>query len=67
MEQDIMEPVHLIGTAAAAIAVEEFLQNGRQFYTSNNWMMWLVPLTYMKSTVSIGKWIGNDSTIIHDA
>jgi len=36
MEQDIMEPVHLIGTAAAAIAVEEFLQNGRQFYTSNN-------------------------------
>ena len=42
MERDrnqIMEPIHLIGTAAAAIAVEEFLQNGRQLYTSNNRMM----------------------------
>ena len=44
IEQDrnqIMEPIHLIDTAAAA---EEFLQNGRQLYTSNNRMMWLVPL-----------------------
>ena len=41
-EQDknqIMEPIHLIGTAAAAIAMEEFLQSGRQLYTSNNRMM----------------------------
>ena len=47
IEQDrnqIMEPIHLIDTAAAATAMEEFLQNGRQLYTSNNRMMWLVPL-----------------------
>jgi len=42
MEQDrnqIMEPFHLIDTAAAVIAMEEFLQNGRHLYTSNNRMM----------------------------
>ena len=32
----ILEPIYLIGTPAAATAVEEFLQNGRRLYISNS-------------------------------